>query len=40
MKFREAVYSFLSELREEFIMWFDEIEKYYNDRIKDLVNTF
>ena len=40
VKFREAVYSFLSELREEFIMWFDEIEKYYNDRIKDLVNTF
>ena len=21
-------------------MWFDEIEKYYNDRNKNLVNTF
>jgi hypothetical protein len=40
VKFDGAVEDFLSELKKEFIVWFDEIEIYYNERIQGLVNTF
>ena len=40
VKFYKAVEDFLSELKKEFIVWFDEIEIYYNECIQGLVNTF
>jgi len=40
VNFRRAIEDFLSESKKEFIVWFDEIEIYYNERIQRLVNTF
>ena len=31
---------FLDKTKKEFIAWFDEIEKYYNKRVKDIINYF
>jgi len=38
--FRKAVEDFLSESKKEFILWFDEIERYYNQEIDNLVDSF
>ena len=34
----KAVNEFLDKTKKEFIAWFDEIEKYYNKRVKDIIN--
>ena len=36
----KAVDEFLDKTKKEFIAWFDEIEKYYNKRVKDIINYF
>ena len=36
----KAVNEFLDKTKKEFIAWFDEIEKYYNKRVKDIINYF
>ena len=36
----KAVDEFLDKTKEEFIKWFDEIEEYYNKRVKDIINYF
>lgn len=36
----KAIDEFLDKTKKEFIAWFDEIEKYYNKRIKDIINYF
>lgn len=38
--FSKATEEFLYKSKEEFIMWFDEVERYYYKRLEDLVNTF
>ncbi|WP_410501811.1 hypothetical protein RIF24_13580 [Exiguobacterium acetylicum] len=38
--FHKAVDDFLSETRNEFILWFDEIEIFYNKCIESLIKTF
>lgn len=39
-KLEKAVDEFLDKTKKEFIAWFDEIEKYYNKRVKDIINYF
>lgn len=36
----KAVDEFLDKTKKEFIAWFHEIEKYYNKRVKDIINYF
>lgn len=36
----KAVDEFLDKTKKEFIAWFDEIEKYYNKRVRDIINYF
>ena len=36
----KAIDEFLDKTKKEFIAWFDEIEKYYKKRIKDIINYF
>ena len=36
----KAVDEFLDKTKKEFIAWFHEIEKYYNRRIRDIINYF
>lgn len=36
----KAVDEFLDKTKEEFIKWFDEMEEYYNKRVKDIINFF
>ena len=36
----KAVDEFLDKTKKEFIAWFDEIKKYYNKRVKDIINYF
>ena len=39
-KLEKEVDEFLDKTKKEFIAWFDEIEKYYNKRVKDIINYF
>ena len=36
----KAVDEFLDKTKKEFIAWFDEIEEYYNRRVRDIINYF
>lgn len=36
----KAVDKFLDKTKKEFIAWFHEIEKYYNKRVRDIINYF
>lgn len=36
----KSVDEFLDKTKKEFIAWFDEIERYYNKRVKDIINYF
>ncbi|WP_026747387.1 hypothetical protein [Leptotrichia trevisanii] len=36
----KAVDEFLDKTKKEFIAWFHEIEKYYNKRVRDIINYF
>lgn len=36
----KAVDKFLDKTKKEFIAWFDEIEEYYNRRVRDIINYF
>lgn len=36
----KAVDEFLDKTKKDFIAWFDEIERYYNKRVRDIINCF
>ena len=39
-KLKKAVDEFLDKTKKDFIAWFDEIERYYNKRVRDIINFF
>lgn len=39
-KLEKAVDEFLDKTKKDFIAWFDEIERYYNKRVRDIINFF
>ena len=40
VSFQKGLEEFLSDTKNEFILWFDEVERYYHEQINNLIKTF